>query len=77
MERQPMLTRRVGPRARPEPGTQSAIRCLGVTTANYKEQPMAMGNRAMWAILWVIGIPLPILIVLYYLTGGGCAGTSP
>jgi hypothetical protein len=33
---------------------------------------MAMGNRAMWAILWVIGIPLPVLIVLYYLTGGGC-----
>jgi hypothetical protein len=33
---------------------------------------MAMGNRAIWAILWVIGIPLPILIVLYFLTGGGC-----
>ena len=36
-----------------------------------------MGNRAMWALLWVIGVPLPILIILYYLTGGGCAGTSP
>lgn len=40
---------------------------------NAKERAMAMGNRAMWAILWVIGIPLPVLIVLYYLTGGGCA----
>lgn len=25
-----------------------------------------------WAILWLLGIPLPILIVLYFLTGGGC-----
>jgi hypothetical protein len=33
---------------------------------------MSMGNRAVWAILWVIGIPLPILVVLYLLTGGGC-----
>jgi hypothetical protein len=31
-----------------------------------------MGNRAIWAMLWVIGIPLPVLIVLYFLTGGGC-----
>jgi hypothetical protein len=31
-----------------------------------------MGNRAVWAILWVIGIPLPVLLVLYFLTGGGC-----
>jgi hypothetical protein len=22
--------------------------------------------------LWVIGIPLPVLVVLYFLTGGGC-----
>jgi hypothetical protein len=33
---------------------------------------MSMGNRAVWAMLWVIGIPLPILIILYMLTGGGC-----
>jgi hypothetical protein len=33
---------------------------------------IVMGNRAIWAILWVIGIPLPILLVLYFLTGGGC-----
>ena len=33
---------------------------------------MGMGNRAVWAMLWVIGIPLPILVVLYLLTGGGC-----
>jgi hypothetical protein len=33
---------------------------------------MSMGNRAVWAMLWVIGIPLPILLVLYLITGGGC-----
>lgn len=33
---------------------------------------MAMGNRAMWALLWVIGVPLPVLIVLYFIFGGGC-----
>ena len=32
---------------------------------------MSMGNRAISAILWVIGVPLPVLIVLYFLTGGG------
>jgi hypothetical protein len=30
-----------------------------------------MGNRLFWAFLWVIGIPLPILVVLYMLFGGG------
>jgi hypothetical protein len=25
--------------------------------------------------LWVIGIPLPVLFVLYMLFGGGCGGT--
>lgn len=33
---------------------------------------MGMGNRAVWAGLWVLGIPLPILLVLYLVTGGGC-----
>lgn len=33
---------------------------------------MSMGNRAVWAMLWVLGIPLPILLVLYLITGGGC-----
>jgi hypothetical protein len=33
---------------------------------------MSMGNRAVWAALWVIGIPLPILLILYMITGGGC-----
>ena len=28
-----------------------------------------MGNRLFWAMLWVIGIPLPILFVLYMLFG--------
>lgn len=36
------------------------------------EQIMSMGNRAIWAGLWVIGIPLPILVILYLVTGGGC-----
>ena len=34
---------------------------------------MAMGGRAIWALLWVIGIPLPVLIVLYFLFNG-CGG---
>lgn len=29
-----------------------------------------MGSRFMWAMLWVIGIPLPILFILYMLFGG-------
>ncbi len=33
---------------------------------------MSMSNRAVWAFLWVIGVPLPVLILLYLLTGGGC-----
>jgi hypothetical protein len=33
---------------------------------------MGMGNRAIWATLWVLGIPLPVLLVIYLLTGGGC-----
>ena len=33
---------------------------------------MAMGNRAIFALLWVLGIPLPILVIIYLLTGGGC-----
>jgi len=28
-----------------------------------------MGNRLFWAMLWVIGIPLPILFILYMLFG--------
>jgi hypothetical protein len=34
---------------------------------------MSMGSRAVWALLWVIGIPLPVLLVIYLLTGGGCS----
>jgi hypothetical protein len=29
-----------------------------------------MGNRLFWAMLWVIGIPLPILLILYMIFGG-------
>lgn len=28
-----------------------------------------MGNRLFWAMLWVIGIPLPLVAVLYLLFG--------
>jgi hypothetical protein len=28
-----------------------------------------MGNRLFWAMLWVIGIPLPIVVILYMLFG--------
>jgi hypothetical protein len=28
-----------------------------------------MGNRMFWAFLWVIGIPLPIVFILYMLFG--------
>ncbi|MGH7193721.1 MAG: hypothetical protein ACREJM_09340 [Candidatus Saccharimonadales bacterium] len=26
-----------------------------------------------WAVLWLLGVPLPVLIVIYFLTGGGCS----
>jgi len=29
-----------------------------------------MGNRLFWAMLWVIGLPLPLVIILYMLFGG-------
>ena len=29
-------------------------------------------GKVGWAVLWLLGIPLPILLVLYVLTGGGC-----
>jgi hypothetical protein len=28
-----------------------------------------MGNRMFWAFLWVIGLPLPLVIILYMLFG--------
>jgi hypothetical protein len=31
---------------------------------------VTMGSRLFWAMLWVIGIPLPILFILYMLFGG-------
>jgi len=29
-------------------------------------------GKVGWALLWLLGVPLPVLIVLYFLTGGGC-----
>jgi hypothetical protein len=28
-----------------------------------------MGNRLFWAMLWVIGLPLPLVVILYMLFG--------
>lgn len=33
---------------------------------------MGMANRGFFALLWVIGIPLPIVLILYFFFGGGC-----
>jgi len=30
-------------------------------------------GKVGWALLWLLGVPLPVLIVLYFLTGGGCS----
>jgi hypothetical protein len=30
---------------------------------------MSMGNRAFWAMLWVVGLPLPIVVILWLLFG--------
>jgi hypothetical protein len=38
---------------------------------NRKSEP---AGKIGWAILWLLGVPLPILILLYVLTGGGCNG---
>ena len=29
-----------------------------------------MGGRLFWALLFVMGVPLPILVILYMLFGG-------
>jgi len=29
-----------------------------------------MSSRLFWAALWVIGIPLPIVVILYLIFGG-------
>jgi hypothetical protein len=33
---------------------------------------MGMGKKSIFAALWVLGVPLPLLIVVYFLTSGGC-----
>lgn len=32
-----------------------------------------MGGRAFWAMLWVVGVPLPVVLILYMVFGGGCS----
>ena len=31
-----------------------------------------MTSRLVWAALFVMGVPLPILLILYLITGGSC-----
>ncbi len=41
-----------------------------------QQQPVrenAPQGKIGWAILWLLGVPLPVLIVIYFLTGGGCS----
>lgn len=33
---------------------------------------MSTGKKSIFALLWIVGIPLPILVIVYFLTGGGC-----
>ena len=30
-------------------------------------------GKVGWAVLWLLGVPLPVLLVIYMLTGGGCS----
>jgi hypothetical protein len=41
-------------------------------TSEPRRTAMSMGHKAIFAFLWVIGLPLPIVLILYFLTGGGC-----
>jgi membrane protein insertase Oxa1/YidC/SpoIIIJ len=38
-----------------------------------RRRNQVMGNKMFWAFLWVIGIPLPVVVVLYMIFGGGCS----
>jgi membrane protein insertase Oxa1/YidC/SpoIIIJ len=40
---------------------------------HYCKGNQVMGNKMFFAFLWVIGIPLPVVIVLYMIFGGGCS----
>jgi hypothetical protein len=38
-------------------------------SSKYKSRSQIMNNRLFWAFLWVIGLPLPLVIILYMLFG--------
>jgi hypothetical protein len=42
----------------------------GLRSARLPIKEHAMSSRLFWAFLWVIGLPLPIVIILYMLFGG-------
>jgi hypothetical protein len=60
-------------------GTAIAIACCSTSgglgsrrEANHWETKRGvtiMNNRLFWAFLWVIGLPLPLVIILYMLFG--------
>jgi hypothetical protein len=38
-------------------------------TNHFSREESVMGNRLFWAMLWVIGLPLPLVVLLYMLFG--------
>jgi hypothetical protein len=58
-------------------GTAIAIPCSAVSGGvNHRQvkslatsEEQTMNNRLFWAFLWVIGLPLPLVIILYMLFG--------
>jgi hypothetical protein len=32
-------------------------------------RPMTAGSKMFWAMLWIIGLPLPLLVILWFLFG--------
>jgi len=30
---------------------------------------MTVGSKMFWAMLWIIGLPLPLLVILWFLFG--------
>jgi len=52
-------------------GDLNAARFRSLRRANHPRstEESIMGNRMFWAFLWVIGLPLPLVIILYMLFG--------
>jgi hypothetical protein len=50
----------------------TAFAKVGCRVFQFQVEETVMGNRAIWAVLFVLGVPLPLLVIMYLLTGGGC-----